>query len=240
MTWQIDLIGEGMDVTDVQKLAQFFGCAIVTGAEGKPCLVGERFDALSEVDEVRAKAREALVILNGLALSRYTDHRPVQIGDAVSWVHPDGHLDANIGVSSIDGRGRLSADTIMIYADGSRASTIDENAERCQRILANPKLLGGMEALTGDLTRQRLRIAIEKVNALIGKSGQDYNALVASKYATTDEVRQLKANIEDPRVGGLDALHAFPSSPQPGGPKMSLQDCRAFILRIFFVLVDRT
>jgi len=230
-----------MDIAEVQKLAPTCGCVVINNPDGKLCLAGAQLDALSDYDDVREQARKMLTTLNGLAMLRYADHRPVQLGD-LSRVHSDGRRDIWITVPGFKGRARMWADATVVRADGiaEACSTVDKDAERYQRIVGDPKLLGIIEALADELTRQRLRIAFERVTALAAKSAKDHNGLVASKYATWDEVRSLKANIEDPRVAGLDALHAFPSSPQPGGPRMSLQDCRAVIVGIFFAYLDRT
>ncbi len=211
MTWQIELVGEPMDIDELRELAPSAGCAIGIGADGRHCLMGAQFDALPGYQEVRALGSKTLTVLNTIARLRYADHRPVQTGHALLRVHPDGRRDVAVAVPPIEGRGRVSVGTTVIRADGTTDETAtadpDKNAERYRRILADPKLFDIAEALAGNITWQRLRVEFERITALVGKSGQDVHALVKLKYAQQTEIDQFKANVEDPRISGIDAVH---------------------------------
>jgi hypothetical protein len=240
MTWQVGLVGEAMDVGELERLAASCGCAIITDADGRPCLIGPQFDALASYDEVRKLACNMLVVLNALAMQHHSDHRPIQVGYGITQVHSDGKRDIAVSIHETV-RVRDWIDANVIRADGSTegvTTRADQNAEHYQRVLDDPKLFGVTEVLAGDLTWQRMRVALERVTALIGKSGKDYDAIAASNYATRDEIRRLKANIEDPRLAGINALHAFPSGPERA--KLCLEDARALILRIFWAYVGQT
>jgi len=63
--------------------------------------------------------------------------------------------------------------------------------------------------------------------------------LVKLGYATLEEIRRFKANAEDPRISGLNAVHGVPRGPQPRGTPMSEQEGLAFVVHIFKAYLDR-
>jgi hypothetical protein len=50
---------------------------------------------------------------------------------------------------------------------------------------------------------------------------------------------RFKANVEDPRVSGLNAVHGVPRSPKPRGTQMHEQDGLAFVVDLLHAYVDR-
>jgi hypothetical protein len=230
VTWQIDLFGEDADIAEVAKLAPACECTIETNPNGRQCLTGPKFASLSDARDVRTEAAKVLNLLNGLARIDYHNHRPVELG-TVSLLRPDGLRDTFIELEVGEVRARASCVAVLIHADGSAetAAPVDKSMERAKRVVADPKLAEIVAALSGDITLQRLRVAFEKVNALVGKGD---NALVSHGYATQDELDCFKANVQDPRHGGLEAVHGVSRGPLKG-TKMSTQEALTFVVRLF-------
>lgn len=93
-----------------------------------------------------------------------------------------------------------------------------------------------MEVFSGEISWQRLRVAFEKLSALIGKGD---NALVRSRYATQAELDQFKANAQDPRHSGHEAVHGVPRGPLKGR-RMSKEEGFAFLKRLINTYIDRS
>jgi len=241
MTWQVDLLGEDADIGELAKVAPVCECAIALGADDRQCLTGPRFTRFSNSEEVRAEASQLMDLLNGLARIRHGNHRPVRLGASVSHLGPDGRRDVTVRLTPVEIRSRVSLEMTVTRSDGSieTAPPSDRSMERAKRIASDPKLVEIAEALGGDITWQRLRVAFEKLTVLVGKSRKDDNALVKHGYATQDELNAFKANIEDPRHSGLDAVHGVPQGPLKG-TKMNEQRGLAFVVRLFENYVDRS
>jgi hypothetical protein len=218
--WQVDLVGEQTDIGELRELAPLCGCTIDIGTDGRQCLSGEKFDVLSEPEEMRVGAAKTLILLNGLARLKYDNHRPVQLGTAVSRVGAGGRRDVSVALQGVELRLRCNPVSMTITrADGSIEMMVsgDKDIERLKRIVADPKLIEIVEAFAGDINWQKLRVAFEKINALVGKGD---NAFVKHGYATQDELDRFKANVQDPRHSGLDAVHGIPKG-QLKGTRMS-------------------
>jgi hypothetical protein len=108
-------------------------------------------------------------------------------------------------------------------------------AQRRARIAADPKLAEILEALAGEITWQRLRVAFERISALVGKGD---NALVKHGYATQPALTQFKANIEDLRHSGVKAVHGVPQGPLKG-TKMTESEGFDFVVKLFNKYMDR-
>lgn len=217
------MVGDQADIAELKTLAPLCDCMISLGRDGRECLRGNRFDALSTPEEVRAEAAKFLTRLNGIARMTWSQFQPVQLGTAVARNNPDGTRDVAIG--------------LIGAATRSRAAPLGTGeTQRAKRIIANPKVHEIVDALAGDLSWQRLRVAFEKITVLVGRGD---NALVKQGYATQDELNRLKANMEDPRISGLEAVHGVPTGPRPRGTKMSEQEGLQFIVRLFDTYLDR-
>jgi hypothetical protein len=239
MTWQVDLIGEDTDVAVLATLAPDCGCIIVAGADGQQCLSGPRFAALPSAGEVRAEAAKALKLLNGLARLKYDNHHPVRLGASVSRLGPGGQKDTTVALTATArARAMVGAVAAVVKADGSAEATasINKSITRVSRIVADPKLVEIVEALSDDITWQRLRVAFEKINALVGKGD---NAFVKEKYATQPELDRFKANVQDPRLSGDDAVHGKTKGALKG-TKMSEQEGLAFVRRLLDTYLSRS
>jgi hypothetical protein len=217
--WEIELLGDQADIAKLKELAPHYQCVIAPGRGGPECLGGIRFDGLSTVDEVRAEAAQTLKLLNGIARIGWRQFRAVQHGP-ISRNLPDGTYELTA---------QFSVEVLLPVS----AHAV---AERAKRIIADTILHGIAEALAGEITWQKLRVAFEKISTLIGKGD---NALVSHEYATQEEITRLKANMEDPRISGLEAVHGVPRGPKPRGAKMSEQQGLEFVVRLLDTYLDR-
>jgi hypothetical protein len=200
-----------------------------------------KFEGLPSPEEVRAQAAEVLGILNGLARMEYGNHRPVQLGLAVSRTYSNGRRDVAIGLLGAEIRSRVSLGLQVMRGDGKTETpiSIDESTERRKRMVDDPQLVEIVEAFSGDITWQKLRVAFEKIGALVGKGKATDNALVSLRFATQDEISRFKANVEDPRVSGLNAVHGVAARGPLRGAQMSEQDGLAFVVRLLNTYLDR-
>jgi hypothetical protein len=107
-------------------------------------------------------------------------------------------------------------------------------ARRRERIVSDPNLAEIVEVLADKITWQRMRVGFEKINALVGKG---VNALVKHEYATQEELTRFKANIEDPRHSGENAVHGVHKGPLKG-TKMTESEGYDFLVRLFSKYVD--
>lgn len=108
-------------------------------------------------------------------------------------------------------------------------------SRRRARIATDPKLAGILEAIAAEITWQRLRVAFEKISALVGKGDND---LVKYGYATQSELTQFKANVQDPRHSGVDAVHGVPQTGPLKGTKMTESEGFDFVVRLLKKYLD--
>jgi hypothetical protein len=226
--WLIELSGDQMDIVALQTPALVFGFDITSEHEGHAWLSGGGFGNLTSVEEAQEKAIKILTLLNGIARSRAPNQFcPVQFC-GLSQKRPDG-TKAHFAAASFAGRGS--------FPGGEDAGGMG----RAARIRDNPKLCEIAEAIGGEITWQRLRVAFERVCvAITGKTGKGSwdNALVKKRYATQDDLDRFKDNIQDPRLSGLDAVHGVSTGPPPKGTKMTEQQGLEFIVRLLNTYLD--
>jgi hypothetical protein len=233
--WLIELEGESSDIDRLRLPAAVCDCAIKSGPDAKPWLGGRTFERMTCREDVLANAEKTLIRLNGFARMEYPEHCPVTLGDAVH--QPDGTLYRRRPPELA----RRSTGSIQytFAVPGTEREVVDPDQARYQRqrrIVFNPKLAEILEVLGADnITWQRLRVAFEKINALVGKGD---NALVKHGYATQAELTRFKANAEDPRHSGHQAVHGVARGPLKGA-KMNEKEGFDFIVRLFNTYVDR-
>jgi len=104
-------------------------------------------------------------------------------------------------------------------------------------LVADPKLAEILEVFAEEVSWQRLRVAFEKIRALVG-GGKSDNAFVKHGYATAPELERFKANVEDPRHSGTNAVHGIPRGPLKG-TKMTEAQGFDFVVRLLNTYVDR-
>lgn len=238
MAWEVEIIGDDANIEELAKLAPAYQCAITRGDDGRSRLSGPRLAAFLEPADAREEAGKVLGALNGLVrLLRHSDHRPARLGDAAIQARPEGGKDVAVFPAAVQVRARVSLDMTVIRADGRTEPvvSVDPSLKHAERIAADPALSEIARALADDVTWQRLRVAFERINALVGKGD---NALVRRSYATQAELDRFKANVQDPRHSGLDAVHGVPQGALKS-TKMIEQEGLAFVARLFREYVNR-
>jgi hypothetical protein len=242
MAWQIDLVGEGADVADIAEITGipfFDNVVIADGPDGRKCLGGSRFDTCESVEQVCMIAQALLHHLNALARLRYPNHRPVKPGRAIIKLHPDGRRDQTIMLLGAELRMRGSLAMVVTRANGSTEtiSSANDALDRLERIASNPQLLEVMRPLAEEISWQKLRVAFERITALIGRSWSDSQAIWQKGYASREEIDRFKANTQDPRHSGVEAVHGVPDGPLRG-TKMTEQDGLSFIVGLINAYLD--
>lgn len=233
--WKIDLNGEAKEILHLKSLAPCCDCALVAAPDAQYCLGGAAFDQVTTGDEMREKAEHVLTLLNGLARLERLEHNPVSIGEQIygpegngaSWRYPT-HATKSARPGS------------MVYEftpPGSHSSdfpiTKDSLYERRKRIVSDPALAEILAAIAGEITWQRLRVAYEKIGAVVGKStkkGRWDNALVKFGYATQDQLKRFKENVEDPRHTGINAVHGVSDKSPLRNMKMTEKEGFEFVV----------
>jgi hypothetical protein len=244
LTWLIDVIGESTDIADISALTQaptLSAVEVVDGPDGRKCLGGQSFAECRNAEEVRPRAEKALAQLNGLARLRHANHRPVRLGQSISSLHSDGRRDTTIMLMPAEVRVRVAPLKMTILrADGSTAtrSSGDGEMERVQKMASNPRILEIAETLAGDITWQRLRVAFEKITALIDNRGCNHQAIWSKGYAEKEEVLKFKENVEHPGHGGFNAVHGYARG-EPKRDQMTELEGLAFITRLLNTYLDR-
>ena len=165
--WLIELSGDQADIEELKKLAPHCECEIALAHDGREYLSGREFEGLSSAEEVSAAAIEVVTLLNGIARVSWSQFRPVQLA-GVSQIRPDGTKAAFVHAHFAI-RARVSVDAVVIRADGTvqQRITPDLGSPRAKQIIADPRLCEIAKAVAGDITWQRLRVAVEKLGALI-------------------------------------------------------------------------
>jgi hypothetical protein len=226
--WLIELSGDQADIEELRKLAEVFECDIAPDHDGRVWLTGRRFDNISSAEEVRQKGVEILTRLTGIARMRRNQLRPIQV----------------LGVSEKRSDGTKAHFTSAVFAAQAGFPGGGDHGwtQRVHRISGEPKLCEIFDAIGGEITFQKLRVALEKFGEMItGKSrrGPWNAALVKNGYARKAELKDFWANTDDPRLSGLDAVHGVPNSPVPKGAKMTEREGLGFIVRLLNIYLDR-
>ena len=228
----IELNGEALDIQRLESVAPACDCTVEPGPDAKLGWLGSaKFGGATTPEEAEEEATKKLVLLNGLARLENPEHRNVGVGDAFfqnGRIHyyqtePDGTTPRK--------RKEPAGSVIHRYESpltgGRFVPPVDPaDAQRRARIATDPKLAEIAEVFGEEITWQRLRVAFEKINALVGKGD---NALVKHGYATQDELTRFKANVEDPRHSGTNAVHGVPKGPLKG-TKMTEGEARDFVV----------
>ena len=240
--WQIELVKDSADISDIANLLSvglFGDLAIVDGTEGRKYLTGKRFARFCDARDARADAKKALKSLNGLARIRYANHRTVTLDAGVHLVRPDGKRDVAVFLTGTEIRVRSGFVMTVAREDGSTETISSEDAEvaRMRQIANDPKLLEIAEIFAEEPTWQKLRVAFEKIVRLITGS-RDVHDLWNQGYVERAALDNFKANVEDPRHSGNDAVHGVPYG-QLKGAKMSLSEGQTFVTALLNSFLDK-
>jgi hypothetical protein len=182
------------------------------------------------------EASKILVLLNGLARLENPKHRNVDLGDCF-WhsqraTSSEGTDITHMVLHHCAPHGwRPRAGSQMSVTGGVFVPPVDPAAgRRRKRLVTEPKLTLIVEAFDQEVSWQRLRVAFEIVRDLVG--GSD-NALVRQGYASARELANFKANVEDPRHSGTEAVHGVPKNKgPPKGEKMTETEGYDFVVRL--------
>jgi len=121
------------------------------------------------------------------------------------------------------------------FLGGVVALPIDPTVERRRkRLVTDPKLTLVVGAFDEEISWQRLRVAFERVRDLVGSD----NALVHHGYASAPELTRFKANVEDPRHSGVEAVHGVPKGPLKG-EKMTEMEGFNFVVRLLNTYLEK-
>jgi hypothetical protein len=237
----IELNGEAVDIQRLEFIAPACDCTIEPGPDAKLSWLGSaNFDGDGTPQEAEEEATKKLVLLNGLARLENPEHRNVGVGDAFfqnGRIHyyqtePDGTTP----------RKRKEPAGSVIHrhesplTGGRVVPPVDPaDAQRRARIVTDPKLAEIAEVFGEEITWQQLRVAFEKINALVGKGD---NALVKNSYATQEELTRFKANVQDPRHSGVNAVHGVLQG-ELKGTKMTEGEGRDFVVGLLHKYLEK-
>jgi hypothetical protein len=230
----IELSGDAQDIERLESIAPAYDCSIEPGPDAKIGWLGSaKFDGATTPEEAEEEAAKKLVLLNGLARLEKPEHRNVGVGDAF-FQGGRIHYYQTESDGTTPRKRKETGSTAYYYQSplltggGARPiPPVDPTVEhRRARIVADPKLAEIAEVFGEEITWPRLRVAYEKINALVGKGD---NALVKNGYATQEELACFKANVEDPRHSGANAEHGVHKGPLKGR-KMTEGEGRDFVV----------
>jgi hypothetical protein len=219
----VELDGEVTELQALESVAPACDCKIEPGPGQKfGWLGGAILDAATTPQQARDHASKVLALLNGLARLQNPQHRNVDLADEV---YQNGLLHR---LASPQWRPHAGS-RLEIAAPPLTGARITAPVDpRCKRLVTDPKLADIVEVFSEEMSWQRSRNAFEKVRALVGK---DDNALVRHGYATQPEITRFKANAQDPRHSGADALHGVSRGPLKG-EKMTEREGSDFVVRL--------
>jgi len=227
----VDLDGEVTELQALERVAPACDCTIEPGPGQKfGWLGGAMLDAATTPQQARERASKLLVLLNGLARLQNPQHRNVELANEV-------YQNGTLHVASPQWRPRAGSRLEIVQPPLTgpllTAPPVDP---RCKRLVTEPKLAEIVEVFSEVMSWQRSRNAYEKVRALVGK---DDNALVKDGYATQPEITSFKANAQDPRHSGAEAVHGVASGPLKG-EKMTEREGSDFVVRLLNTYLERT
>jgi hypothetical protein len=175
----VELDGEVTDLQAVESVAPACDCTIEPGPDQRfGWLAGAIVDSAATPQGARDAAAAILSCLNGPARLRNPQHRNVDLANAVFQNGQLHHLRPYW-------RSRAGS-RLDIFASPLTGSLIKAPVDpRCKRLVTDPKLTDIVEVFSKEISWQRLRVAFEKINALVGRGD---NALVKVGYATQAEL----------------------------------------------------
>jgi hypothetical protein len=236
--WKIELYGEANDILDLKQLAPCCDCALVMAPDFQYCLSGTAFDQVTTAEEIEAKAEDVLTLLNGLARLERFEHRPVAIGERIYAPRIAGappFYQTRAPKSARQSRSMVSEFALPGHHSSDWPIEKGPEYECRKRMVSDPEIAGILRALADEINWQRLRVAFEKICALVTKSnskGKWDNGLVCLGYASQDELKRFKENAEDPRHSGMNAVHGVAGNPFLRTTKMTEKESFEFIVRL--------
>src|SRR5208337_5355962 len=242
----VELDGEVTELQALQSVAPACDCTIAPGPDDKfGWLSGTIIDDAATPQQARDEASKILGLLNGLARLENPQHHNVDLADCVfqskratssegtDITHMVLRHCASHGWRS---RARSQMSVYGSFLGGVVAPPVDPAVERRRkRLVTEPKLTLIVEAFDQEISWQRLRVAFERVCDLVG--GSD-NALVRQGYASARELASFKANVQDPRHSGVEAVHGVPHGPLKGEKMTETEGCD-FVVRLLNTYLEK-
>ena len=187
--WKIELSGEANDILGLKQLAPCCDGALVAAPDAQYCLGGPAFDQVTTAEEMEAEVERVLTLLNGLARLERFEHRPVGIGERIYGPQRPGV--PLFYRTRAPKSARQPHSMVWEFAPPGHHSSdwpIEKGTDydRRKRIVSDPDLVGILPAFADEITWQRLRVAFEKICALVSRSnskGRWDNSLVRLGYA---------------------------------------------------------
>ena len=238
----VELDGEVPELQALQSLAPTCDCAITPGPGDKfGWLSGTIIDDATTPQQARDEASKILVLLNGLARLENPKHHNVDLADCVFQskraTSSEGTDITHMVLHHCAPHWRARATSQMSVTGGVVTPPVGPAVERRRkRLVTEPKLTLIVEAFDEEISWQRLRVAFERVRDLAG--GSD-NALVRQDYASAPELASFKANVEDPRHSGVEAVHGVPQRGLLKGEKMTETEGYDFVVRLLNTYLER-
>ena len=233
--WKVDLRAGSQEISHLQQLARCFDCALVAAPDDQHCLGGPAFDQVTSAEEMLRKVEHTLALLNGLARLERAEHRPAWFGKYIYRWQSGSYWERFPTGKPEVAPPSLSFESAPPGYHSSDAPTVkDSKYERRKRILSDPPLADILPAIADEITWQRLRVAFEKICALVSGStskGSWDNSMVKLRYASQDELKRFKENAEDPQHSGIDAVHGVYRSPSKYA-KMTEREGFEFVVRL--------
>jgi hypothetical protein len=241
--WKVDLCAGAREISHLQQLARCCDCALVPAPDDQYCLGGTAFDQVTSAEEMLRKAEHMLALLNGLARLERAEHLPAWLGEYIYRRQGGSHWQrVPTGRPKVARPPSLSFESAPPGYHSSDAPIVkDSQYERRKRIVSDLPLADILPAIAGEITWQRLRVASEKLCALVSGStskGRWDNSMVKLGYASQDELKRFKENIEDPQQSGIDAVHGVHRS-LPKYGKMTEREGFAFVVRLLNTYINK-
>ena len=244
VVWKIDLRADASEIWHLQQLAPCCDCRLVAAPDDQYCLGGPAFDQVTSAEEMLRQAEHVLALLNGLARLERAEHRPAWLGEYVYRQQGASYWERfPTGKPQIARPLSRSYESAPPGYHSSDAPIVkDSEYARRKRIVSDPALAEILPAVAGEITWQRLRVAYEKICAVMSKStkkGRWDNALVKFHYATQDELKRFKENVEDPRHSGINAVHGILDKSPLRSTKMTENEGFEFVVKLLNTYVAK-
>jgi hypothetical protein len=216
----------------------------VAAPDDQYCLGGPAFDQVTSAEEMLRQAEGVLALLNGLARFERAEHRSAWLGEYVYRWQGASHWERfPTGKPQIARPVSRSYESAPPGYHSSDAPIVkDSEYARRKRVVSDPALTEILPAIAGEITWQRLRVAYEKICAVVSKStkkgGWD-NALIKLGYATQDQLKSFKENVEDPRHSGINAVHGVSEKSPLKNMKMTEKEGFEFVVGLLKTYVAK-
>jgi hypothetical protein len=184
----------------------------------------------NDPDAVRCNAVKLLSLVNGAAQLVLREFEPVELGEAVDWVHPNGRL-----------KRRLRETIVLRIRSGSQVS-VDEGNRALGKAIQDYMTVARQDARFADVLRiwgsrhphswDTLYKLKEKIEAAVGLT-----QIVQRGWATESELRRFGHTANSYAVLGDSARHGVQTSQPPPSP-MTCEEAQQLVERLIRSWLD--